>query len=453
VTSNERKLFISGVALGAVLAIAAMQVKSFLPQSSRPISAVAEPSSAEPATEGATTVKLSEAEQRSIGVQTTEVRLQNIRKTVQTTGRVEENETGMRTISARTGGRIEKLYLKATGEIVKVGQPVAFIGTAFADPATGITVYSSANGTVTKRSVAEGQYVKEGDELYSIADLSNVWVQADIFESDISMIRVGQTARITSPSLQAGPMNGIVGYLKSSADPDTRTIAARVQVENPEGQLRPGMFVQVSFDAPIKEGIPAQLAVPRSAVLDTGNEKVVYVARGDGVFEKRSVVAGGVGEDFYSVTKGLQAGERVVTHGNFLLDSQTRLTGNITGMFGGSKAFGADAATEPAGARSAITFKVDPSQPQGGAENTFHVTVADPAGKPVADAEVQVMFVMPAMPSMGMGEMRSSYPLKWNGSEYVGTGTISMAGPWNVSVDARRGNQSLGSYKTHVDAK
>jgi Cu(I)/Ag(I) efflux system membrane fusion protein/cobalt-zinc-cadmium efflux system membrane fusion protein len=452
-TSNERKLFIGGVALGAAVALAAMQVRSFILRPGDATPAAAETSTGEPATEGATTVELSGAEQRSIGVQTVEVRPQTIRRKIQTTGRVEEDETGMRTISARTGGRIEKLSLKTTGEIVKVGQAVAFIGTTSADPATGTTIYSSANGTVMKRSVVEGQYVKEGDELYSIADLSRVWVQADIFESDISMIRVGQTARISSSVLQAVLLTGTVSYLKSSADPDTRTIAARVQIENPQGQLRPGMFVQVSFDAPLNDGSPAQLAVPRSAVLDTGNEKVVYIARGEGVFEKRSVVTGAVGDEFYSVTKGLQAGDRVVTHGNFLLDSQTRLTGNITGMFGGSKAFGADAAAEPAGTRSAITFKVDPSQPKGGAENTFHVTVADPAGKPVTDAQVQVMFVMPAMPSMGMGEMRSSYTLKWNGSEYIGTGTISMAGPWNVSVDARRGNQTLGSYKTHVDAK
>ena len=452
-TSYERKLFVGGVALGAAVAVAAIQVKSLITRPGDAISTAAESSRGEPAAEGATTVELSDAEQRSIGVQTTEVRSQAIRKRIQTTGRVEEDETGVRTISARTGGRIEKLYLKTTGETIKVGQPVAFIGTAAADPATGFTIYSSAAGTVMKRSVTEGQYVQEGDALYSISDLSQVWVQADIFESDVSMIRVGQTATIVSSALQAGTLNGTVDYVNSSADPTTRTVAARVRIENPRGQLRPGMFVQVSFDALLNEGVPAPLAVPRSAVLDTGNEKVVYVAKGEGVFEKRSVVAGAVGDDFYAVTKGLAAGDRVVTQGNFLLDSQTRLTGNITGMFGGSKAFGADAATEPAGTRSAITFKVDPSQPKGGAENTFHVTVADPAGKPVTDAQVQVMFVMPAMPSMGMGEMRSSYTLKWNGTEYVGTGTISMAGPWNVSVDARRGNQSLGSYKTQVDAK
>jgi multidrug efflux pump subunit AcrA (membrane-fusion protein) len=165
VTSNERKLFIGGVALGAILAVAAIQIKTLFPQSSRPIPAAAEPSTGEPATEGVTTVELSDAEQRSIGVQTAEVRPQTFRKKIQTTGRVEEDETRMRTISARTGGRIEKLYLKATGETIRVGQPVAFVGTTFADPATGITIYSSANGTVMKRNVTEGQYIKEGDEL------------------------------------------------------------------------------------------------------------------------------------------------------------------------------------------------------------------------------------------------------------------------------------------------
>src|SRR5262249_34724181 len=147
-------------------------------------------------------------------------------------------------------------------------------------------------------------------------------------------------------------------------DPQTRTTTARIQVANPQMRLRPGTFVQVSFQTPISAGA---VAVPRSAVLDTGKEKVVYVARDNGVFEKRIIEAQAVGDDFYAATKGIEPGERVVTHGNFLIDSQTRLTGTISGMFGGSKAFGADTSS-PQGATSnyKISFRTDPAPPKGG---------------------------------------------------------------------------------------
>jgi hypothetical protein len=193
--------------------------------------------------------------------------------------------------------------------------------------------------------------------------------------------------------------------------------------------------------------------VPRSAVIDTGKEKVVYVAKGQGIFEKRSVDASAVGDEYYAVTMGLVPGERVVTQGNFLIDSQTRLSGNIAGMFGGSKAFGTDAAPSAPASNYTITLRANPSPPKGGSEGTFHVTVTGPDGKPVSDAEVKATLVMPAMPAMGMPEMRSSISLVWNGSEYVGSGTVGMAGSWNATVEARRAGQLLGVYRTRFDAR
>ena len=211
------------------------------------------------------------------------------------------------------------------------------------------------------------------------------------------------------------------------------------------------MFVQVALQMPLATDV---VAVPRSAVLETGKEKMVYVAKENGVFEKRAVEATIAGDDYYAVTRGLQGGERVVTQGGFLIDSQTRLTGSITGMFGGSKAFGGDTgSSQPAGSNYTVTLQSEPAPPKGGSEGTFHANVTGPDGKPVTDAQVEVTLVMPAMPAMGMAEMRSSIPLHWNGSEYVGKGTIAMAGPWNITVAARRGGQVLGVYRTRFDAK
>src|SRR5207249_4763410 len=130
-------------------------------------------------------------------------------------------------------------------------------------------IYSSIAGIVTKRNVAEGQYVKEGDVLYNVTDLSTVWVQADIFESDISSIRSGMNARIISPALAGGTLTGTIAFLQPSVDPQTRTMTARIQVPNPGMRLRPGMFLQVSLNSPLAADT---VAVPRDAVLNTGKE-------------------------------------------------------------------------------------------------------------------------------------------------------------------------------------
>lgn len=501
---GEKGWLAAGVLLGLGLAVGGYFVREYY-MSQRSEAVIDRPTSPEVTSEPppASSVALTEEEQTSIGVETVEVKRQAIRKETAAPGKVAEPETGIGAISARTGGRIEKLFLNVTGAEVTRGQPVALIyspeiftageeyrlalenrqrlsaskesqAIAGADelirasrrrlelwgltgeqidaiatsPETTvqIAVYSSLSGVVTKREVAEGQYVKEGDVLYTVTDLSTVWVQADIFESDIPLIRMGQAARITAPALAGGALRGTVSFLQPAVDTQTRTMTARIQVPNPQMRLRPGMFVQVSLETQLASNV---VAVPREAVLETGKEKVVYVAKGNGVFEKRSIDALTATDEYYAVTKGIEPGERVVTHGAFLVDSQTRLSGTITGMFGGSKAFGSET---PASAYT-VTLRQEPSPPKGAAEGMFHATVTGPDGKPVADAQVQVMLLMPAMPAMGMGEMRSSYNLAWNGSEYAGAGTISMAGPWNVTVEARRGGQLLGVYRSRFDAK
>jgi Cu(I)/Ag(I) efflux system membrane fusion protein len=461
----------------------------------------------EPATDEPVAVQLTDDEQKSIGIETVEVQRRTIRKEISAPGKVAEPETGIRTISARIGGRIDRLFVKVTGETVSQGDPVALIyspevftaaeeyklaienrqrldasreaqaindanelvsasrrrlelrgltaeqidelGSSTGGPVQ-ITTYSSISGVVTKRNVAEGQYVKEGDVLLEVTDLSTVWVQADIFESDIPLVRSGQAVKIAAPGVSAGTLQGTIGFLQPSVDSETRTMSARIEVMNPQMRLRPGMFVQVSFQTPLAGDVAA---VPRSAVLDTGKEKVVYVAKDDGVFERRTIATSATSDDYYAVARGIAAGERVVTHGNFLIDSQTRLSGNMTGLFGGSKAFNTDTAATTPQANYSITVRSEPSPPKGASEGTFHVTVTGSDGKAVSDAQVKATLVMPAMPAMGMGEMRSSIDLAWNGSEYLGRETIAMAGPWTLTVEARRGGHLLAVYRSRLDAK
>jgi RND family efflux transporter MFP subunit len=507
---SEAGWLIAGLLVGGILAASAFIGRQYVLSRRGPVVEVtpsAPPAPPAAATEGAEmAVQLTDEEQRSIGVETAEVKRQTIRREITAPGKIAEPETGIGAISARIGGRIEKLLLNVTGESVARGQAVAVIYSpevftaaeeyklalenrqrlsasrepqaitnadelvrasrrrlelwgltsqqideiaSSSAPSVQVTIYSSMSGVVTKRNIAEGQYVKEGDVLYTVTDLSTVWVQADIFETDIPVIRTGQSVKITAPALGGSSVRGAISFLQPAVDPQTRTIPVRIQVPNPEMRLRPGMFVQVSLEAPVGSNV---VAVPRSAVLETGQDKVVYVAKGNGVFEKRSIEASTAGDEYYAVSKGVEPGERVVTHGNFLIDSQTRLTGNITGMFGGSKAFEASAPQTP-GANYTVSLRSEPSPLRGGSDGLFHATVNDPQGKPVTDAQVQVTLVMPAMPAMGMGEMRSSSNLAWNGSEYAGPVPIAMAGPWNVTVEARRGGQLLGVYRTRFDAK
>jgi RND family efflux transporter MFP subunit len=508
---NEKRWLVAGILFGLTIAASIYGVNEYRGRrlqaaaTAQPVSADPDATAAPASESGAEiSVQLTDEEQKTIGVETIEVKRQSIRKEIVAPGKVAEPETGIGAISARIGGRVDKLLLNVTGENVSRGQQVASIFSpdvftageeyklalenrqrlsaskepqaiteadelvnasrrrlelrgltppqieeiaSSSETSIQIATYSQISGIVTKRNVVEGQYVKEGDVLYTVADLSTVWIQADIFESDIPLIRNGQAVKITTPAVP-GSLRGTVSFLQPSVDPQTRTMTARIQVSNSQMRLRPGMFVQVSLETSLGDDV---VAVPRSAVLETGKEKVVYVAKGNGVFEKRPIEASSTSDDFYAVTKGIQPGERVVTHGNFLIDSQTRLTGGIAGMFGGSKAFGA----EPPAPSSNYTVAVrsEPTPAKGGSDGMFHVTVTGPDGKPVSDAEVQVGLLMPAMPAMGMGEMRSSVKLTWNGSEYAGSGPIPMAGSWNVTVEARRGGQLLGVYRTRLDAK
>ncbi|MCI0355025.1 MAG: FixH family protein [Acidobacteria bacterium] len=455
------------------------------------------------------TVELSPEEQRVAGVQIVEVRRRNLAGSLMAVGRVEEAETSLATISARVGGRIDKLYVDFTGQSVRKGQPIAMVyspevvsaseeyrlalesleglGPAAlpeaqaharqlvdasrrrlelwgltaeqirelsksGEPRIHITIYSPASGTVMERKVTEGQYVREGDPLYSVSDLSTVWVKADVYESDLPLVRIGQTVEITSEALPGSRLRGRVSFIEPMLNQQTRTVPVRIQVPNPGLRLRPGMYANARLMASLGESV---LAVPRSAVLETGTRRVVYVAKGDGVFEGRQVDLGPSTEDYVAVLAGLREGERVVTQGNFLIDAQSRLTGGLTGLFGGSKEF-AQTEQEPAAAAGEnwkVTFKSNPDPAKGGAENGFHVSVVGPDGRPVSDAEVSVQLLMPAMPAMGMGEMRQSARLQWSGSEYAGKANIPMAGSWNVTVKASRGGKKMVTHRTRLDAR
>jgi membrane fusion protein, copper/silver efflux system len=457
------------------------------------------------ATEPAASVQMTADEQHSIGLLTAVVERHVVRRELLAVARVDEPETRLANISTRVGGRIDMLHVDFTGQAVRRGQPIAEIyspeilssaeeyrlalenrkrlaasaeseAISGADdliaasrrrlelwgltpqqvdmiatsgkPQIDLTIFSAANGIVTERKVTQGQYVNAGDVLYTVADLSRIWVKADIYEADLPQVHVGQAVQITSESAPGAKLRGQVNFLEPMVNGQTRTTVARIEVANPGMRLRPGMFVQVRF------ALSGQhtLAVPRSAVVDTGTRKLVYVAKGNGVFEAHEVQLGAVGDDYYPVMSGLNEGDRIVTEGNFLLDSQTRISGSMSGMFGGSKEFNQQKAAPESG-QWKVSFRSDPATPQGGSEAAIHVSVQDATGKPVTDAHVQVTLFMPPMPAMGMGEMRAAATLTASGSEYAGRIKVPTPGTWTVTVEVSRGGQLLTSYRSSLNAK
>jgi hypothetical protein len=284
--------------------------------------------------------------------------------------------------------------------------------------------------------------------LIELSDLGTVWVKAQVYDSDIARIRPGVAGTITSEALPGLTLKATVAFIDPNSDPVTRTTPVRLQVNNPGTRLKPGMVVQ----AALHMSLGMILTVPRDAVIDSGSEKVVYIARENGVFEQKRVEVGTPVKDRYPVKSGLSGGDKVVSRGVFLVDSQTRLSGTLTGMFGGSKSF-TDTTSTPAESTYKLTFRIEPDPPMGTKENTIHVALTDPTGKPVSDAQIRLTFVMPAMPAMNMPEMRNSADLKWTGSEYTGPIQIMMAGGWNVAIEARRGDALLATAQTRINAR
>jgi multidrug efflux pump subunit AcrA (membrane-fusion protein) len=450
------------------------------------------------------TLQLSDQEQQQIGVQTVKVERRNFRRTLSAVAQVEQAETELATVSARVSGRIDKLFVDFTGQPVRRGQEIALIyspeiystaeeyrlalenrkrlgssaepqavsgaedlvaagrrrlelwgltsqqidGIASSPkPQIDLPIYSPANGIVTERKVTEGQYVSAGESLYTLSDLSTVWVKAELYQPDMATIRIGQPAEIMwdAPS---GSTHGRVAFVDPMVNPQTRTASVRIQVANPKMHLRPGMFVNVKFAMP--EGND-MLAVPRSAVVDTGTRKIVYVSTGNGNFDGKDVRLGQPSDEYYPVLAGLKAGDRVVAQGNFLIDSQTRITGGMTGLFGGSKQY----ESGQAAVSSAIQFRfsADPASPKGGSNAKVQVAVLDASGKPISDAAVKVALVMPAMPAMNMPETRSPADLNWDGTQYTGSVKVPSSGAWNVEIEARRNGQVLGTYRSRLVAQ
>ncbi len=186
-----------------------------------------------------------------------------------------------------------------------------------------VTVVSPITGVVIEKMVQKGQRVMMGEPLYQLAATDPVWLIADVFEQDLGLIRTGQKARVTVPAYPGRTFLGDVSFIYPMLNPDTRTARIRIEIANPSGDLKTDMYAAVEIDSPVSPH--PVLAVPYSAVLDSGVRKVVFVEREPGRFQPRDVMVGARGEGFVAVLEGVKEGERVVVRANFLIDAESNM--------------------------------------------------------------------------------------------------------------------------------
>ncbi len=354
------------------------------------------------------TVKISLDKVQLLGVRTEPVEMRELRRTVQAVGTIQANERLLYRVAPRFEGWIEKLHVNTTGQSVALGQPlmevyspdlvaaqeeylIALRGAKElkdsgpeaqavmqrlaegvlrrlshfeisekelqalqqeGKPRRLLTYRSGANGVVLQKPSVQGMRFMPGEVLFEIADLSSVWMLADVFEQDLGLVHLRQEAKLRIVAYPDRAFSGKVVFIYPTIDVETRTAKVRIELPNPGGLLKPAMFANVELASGHTRG--KALAVPESAVLDSGARQVVLVRRGEGLFEPRTVKLGMRADGYIEVREGLQAGEQVVVRANFLIDAESNLKAALE-TFGGHGDHGAQA--KPAAATSAQIHK------------------------------------------------------------------------------------------------
>ncbi len=307
-----------------------------------------------------------------------------------------------------------------------------------------LTVDSPVSGFITERNALPNLYVQPSTRLYAVTDFSTIWVNAEVFQSDLGRVHAGDPASLTVDSYPGRTFYGRVDFIYPDVDMTTRTARVRLVFTNPSLLLRPGMFVNVDLEIPMGR----QLVVPASAVFQTGTREITFVDHGGGYLEPRDIVVGPqVGENF-TVLKGLKPGERIVTSANFLIDSESQLQAALGSFIPPPP--GAGTAASMNVSQNTLEFSSIPAPPRKGA-NTFEVKLTDARGRGIAGAEVQVIFLMPAMPAMGMAAQRAEFTFADKGAGiYQGQGALPSGGTWQVSIVAKRAGVMIASKQLSV---
>jgi Cu(I)/Ag(I) efflux system membrane fusion protein/cobalt-zinc-cadmium efflux system membrane fusion protein len=299
-------------------------------------------------------------------------------------------------------------------------------------PVSEMLITAPASGYITERNALPNLYVEPATRLYTVADLSHIWVDAQLFPEDMGRVKPGDAANITVDALPGQTIHGRIEAILPQVDLTTRTGRVRIELPNARVHLKPGMYVNVD----LKVGLGSHITVPASAVLMTGSRSIAFQYRKDGQLVPQDVEAGQQVGDRLIILRGLSPGQRVVSSANFLLDSESQLQA-AAGAFAPPPP-GVGAVPQPA-QEIKVDFSTTPSPPRKG-ENQFQVRLTDRQGKPVSNAQVTVLFYIPAMPAMGMSAMTVKSDLRPSGAGiYIDSGVLKSGGTWQVTITVRQG--------------
>ena len=440
---------------------------------------------------------------QSIGVKTGIVERRKVQDQIRTVGNVEADETRLADVQVRFSGWVQKVYADATYKMVRQGQPLLTIyspelvtaeqeylvakdllaqsstqggglhgSESLVNAATErlkrlqipdreiarlkksgkarheIEIDSPASGFIIDRKAFPNMYAEPGTKLYAVADLSTVWVYAEIFQNDLGRVKAGDPASVSVDAYPGKTFPARVSFIWPDVDRATRRGRVRLEIPNPQLKLLLGMYVDVQISVPLGD----QLAIPAAGVFQSGTRQIAFVDRGGGTFEPRDIELGARAGNDFIVLKGLEGGERIVTSANFLIDSESQLQAAL-GSFAPPPPGAGAAAAMNAPQAATLDYASDPATPRAGSNN-FRVKLTGADGAAITGAQVTVTFFMPAMPAMGMAAMRSVATLSEKGGGlYEGPGEVQMGGTWQVTVLATKAGQTIAQKQVSVTAE
>jgi RND family efflux transporter MFP subunit len=442
--------------------------------------------------------------QQLIGMRSVAAEIGTLTKEIRIVGKVSYDETRLTHIHSKVSGYIEEVFADSVGKSVRAGDPLFTIyspdlvateqdfllalrsrsllrGSTVASAAQGsenliaaarerlrlwdvteqdiqsletegkvkraISVYSPIGGVVMDRAAYHhGTFVDPSKDLFTIVDLSRVWILGEVYETDLPFVRVGQAAEVEMPYSGAGRnLRGRIDFIYPFLDPKSRTVQVRMEFPNPSLTLKPEMFTNITMAV----SVGRQVLVPQDAVMDTGAEQYVFIDKGNGYVQPRQVKVSAEAGEKVGIQQGLKPGERVVTGANFIVDSESRLKGAFAGM--GEPAQGSSGATGAAAKQSISVEVLDPKTAKTGMYS-LRLLVKDAGGKPVIGAQVDVSLSMPRMGAMA--PMNSKATLKEAGQGiYTGQIEFLMAWTWQTTVTVRKNGTVAGVAETSVTAR
>src|SRR5881296_3791739 len=457
-----------------------------------------------------------------IGVRTAPVSYAPLAQEIRAVGTVEYDERKLTKVNLRVSGWIEQVFINAIGQSVRAGQPLltlyspdllatqdeyllavkaqaqlegspvaearqqaaALVASArerlrlwnLTDEQIGaierrgkaervLALYAPSSGIVLKRQALPGNYVEPGTTLYELADLSTVWINGDIYESEIQSVKLNQPAKVTFEAYPSETFRGKVAYIYPYLNEATRTVRVRMEFPNLHLKLKPGMYGNVVL------GVDAgrRLVVPKEAVLDSGLRQLVFLDLGQGVYQPYPVKLGRRSQEYVEVLEGIKEGDRVVTSANFMLDAESKLAsaGGMQAMMGqigmadwqmrgayekkmegmpGMKSEPGKPVSETRQVSGfSLTLSTVPDNPKAG-ENMLRLKLADQAGKPVINAQVVFVYTMP-MPGMMESKAKATHT---KDGIYEAKALLGMGGTWVVTANVTLPNLPPISEKFQI---